>query len=368
MEELMIRLAQPSFPPAAAKRIAEILQSGQLVQGEMVLELEKRICSALEMRHTVAVANGTTALEIALRAAGLGRGDRVGVPAYSFVASANAVLQIGAEPVFFDVLANDLTLDCNRVSEALEQGTLDAVLPVDEFGFPSNIDSLRKSWPQTIIVEDAACAFGTRATPRIGSQSSLTCFSLHPRKVLTSGEGGLICTDSDDLAQISRLLRNHGVVRTRGEIDCVLPGTNSRMTEIQAVLALSQLDALPTGLARRRRIASYYSENLNFEGLRLQSPTSDTLPNWQTFLIRFRGSEERNLAAETLMGAGIESSVGAQCIPALTWYRNRSNAPDPAINFPNAFDAWSTGLAIPLHENMTDLDVECVVETLKKCV
>ena len=217
----MIRLTKPSFSPDVGERIAEILHSGHLVQGEMVAQLENRISSEIGLRHTVAVANGTTALEISLKAAGLGHGGRVGVPAYSFVASANAVLQIGAEPVFFDVLEHDLTLDCDQVAEALGEGVLEAVLPVDEFGFPSDIEKLRRASPQTIIVEDAACAFGTSATPRIGSLSSSTCFSLHPRKVLTSGEGGLICTDNYELDRTSRLLRNHGVVRTDGETDCV---------------------------------------------------------------------------------------------------------------------------------------------------
>lgn len=361
----MIQLAGPTFSPGVIDEISQVLADGQLVHGSRVEEFERESASFLGAEHSVAVMNGTSALELALIALGIGPGNRVAVPAYSFVASASAVIRVGATPVFVDVRSEDLTMDPDLASDLIQRGHLDAILPVDEFGFPSNVSSLKHVDDRVVIVEDAACAFGTESNPKIGAHADVWCYSLHPRKVLTSGEGGLICTNSDDLAARLRLYRNHGMVKSEGGIDCVEAATNARMTEIQAILARDQLQTLGLRLDRRRQIANYYNEELSGSSMVLPEVPEGCLANWQTFLVRFPSSETRDSAANSLAHARIGSSVGAQCIPAMSWYKEKDPATNVATAFPNAWNGWTTGLAIPLHESMSDHEVERVVEALQ---
>lgn len=361
----MIQLAGPTFSPGVVNEISQVLADGQLVQGSRVEEFERESANFLGAKYSVAVMNGTSALELALIALGIGPGNQVAVPAYSFVASASAVVRVGATPVFVDVRSADLTMDPDLASDLIEGGHLDAILPVDEFGFPSDVSHLKHFDGRVVIVEDAACAFGTESNPRIGAYADAWCYSLHPRKVLTSGEGGLICTNNDDLAASLRLYRNHGMVKSEGGIDCVTAATNARMTEIQAILAWDQLQTLGLRLDRRRQIASYYNEELSGSSMVLPEVPAGCLPNWQTFLVRFPSSETRDSAARSLARAQIGSSVGAQCIPAMSWYGKSDPTLNVAAAFPNAWNAWKTGLAIPLHESMSDHEVERVVEALQ---
>lgn len=360
----MIRLAQPLFGTDLLKDIDQIISSGQLIQGSRVEEFENKAAEVVGAEYAVAVTNGTLALELALQALGIGLGSRVGVPAYSFVASASAVHRVGATPVFVDVRATDLTMDVDQILPLLDRNELDGVLPVDEFGFPSDVAALRISGNTTLVVEDAACAFGTESSPRIGDLADAWCYSFHPRKVLTAGEGGLICTNNEGVAETLRLYRSHGIRKLHGELDCGLAGTNARMTEIQAVLALDQLRSLGERLTRRRAIAEIYLDQLRSSALRLPSDSPHVNPNWQTFLVRFPSAAARGAAMRRFADAGIEVSVGAQCIPAMTWYRSQEGASNPAESFPNAWDAWMTGLAIPLHEGMSDGNVEHVLSVL----
>lgn len=362
---LEVGMGQPVFSPEIADQLARVLESGQLVQDRSVEAFEKQAADYLQVSHAIAVSNGTVALELALAKMGVGYGCRVGVPAYSFVASANAVVRVGATPVFIDVQAEDLTMDPQATRILVEDGALDALLPVDEFGFPSSVNRLREIAPSLPIVEDAACAFGTECEPAIGSCADVSCYSLHPRKVLTSGEGGLICTNNDELASEFRLIRNHGMVKSTQGIDSIEIGTNARMTEIQAVLALDQLKTLPSRLERRREIAGMYFRDLQETNLLLpQSPDNIRL-NWQTFLVRFPNSATRNRATVALATHGVASSIAAQCIPAMTAYVKPDNDAHVAAVYPNAWNAWTTGLGIPCHEGMSNENVAKIVTVLK---
>jgi dTDP-4-amino-4,6-dideoxygalactose transaminase len=275
---------------------------------------------------------------------------------------------VGAEPVFVDVREGDLTIDASRVAEAVDRQGVDVIMPVHEFGFPAQIDqiAMHSSLAGIPILEDAACALGTDSVPIIGTFGTLWCYSLHPRKVLTSGEGGLICTNDDSLAARLRLLRNHGLSWSDRGLDCVLPGTNARMTELQAVLALAQTQRLAAVVQRRREIAHRYSERLSVLSITLPPVDMIDSLNWQTYLVRFSSNEAREFAAERLRMAGIESSVGAQCIPAMSWYRARIGASEPSEAFPVSWNAWSRGLALPLHEGMSDDDVDRVIGVLQR--
>ena len=360
----MIRLASPTFGPTLSEEIRQVLNSGQLVQGRQVKEFEDCCANHLGVQHAVAVMNGTTALELGLVALGVGPGVRVGVPAYSFVASASAILRVGATPVFLDVRSSDLTVDPDGVLGAWQRQEIDLFVPVDEFGFPADVEFVRDRAPDLKCLEDAACAFGTTATPPIGSRAEAWCYSLHPRKLVTAGEGGLICTDDEELAAKVRLYRDHGLVRSGEKIDCAVAGTNARMTEIQAVIALDQLRSLNERLSRRRGIADIYLDSLKGGIFELPIVPSQVSPNWQTFLLRFPSGEVRDAVANKLTAGEVGSSVAAQCIPAMSWYRDERPDVEPEVAFPEAWRAWQTGLAIPLHEQMTEEDVETVVDSL----
>lgn len=362
-----IPLSRPDIREEDIARAADVLRTGMLVQGPRVREFEQAVSDLLGQVHTRAVSNGTAALHLALVALGIGPGDEVIVPAFSFVATANVVELVGATPVFVDVDLATYNVDSEGVAAAVTDRTR-AIMPVHEFGLACEIERVvaiaaGRGIP---VIEDAACALGAMSGSRhVGTFGTFGCFSLHPRKAVTSGEGGLVVTGDAHLAQQIDLLRNHGISEIDGAKEFVAAGFNYRMTEFQAALVDSQLRRLTQNLEYRARLAAAYHAQIVNPAVALPTIPAGKVHTWQTFHVLLDTAIDRPAAMRCLQEAGIQTSLGAQCIPAQVYYRTKYGF-DGAREFPNAHRAWRHGLALPMSENLSLDDVAYVAEHINR--
>lgn len=359
----------PGIEPSDIERVMGVLRSGQLVQGPEVAELEARVSACAGTSHAVAVTNGTATLHLTLLALGIGPGDEVVVPAFSYIATANAVELTGARAVFAETDAHTFNVLPSSVEAAITERTR-AIMPVHEFGLSCQIDAIlglgeRYGIP---VVEDAACALGaTYAGRQAGGWGRAGSFSLHPRKSVTSGEGGVVTTNDAALADTLRILRNHGVGTAGGAMDFVTAGFNCRMTDMQAALVNGQIERLPQILAHKARIAQTYLRSLDGSLMQLPVVPDGQNHTWQTFHVVLPGHVSRNQVIETLRQRGIGSNLGAQCIPATRHYALKYGI-DAAAMFPNAHRAYCQGLAIPMHMHLTEEDAQIISKEINKAV
>jgi perosamine synthetase len=263
-----IPFARPEFDEAEARAVAEVLSSGWVSQGPRVARFEELFAERVGARHAVATSSCTTALHLALVLAGVGPGDEVICPSYTFIATANAVLYTGARPVFADIEWDTWNIDPGDAAGRLSPRTR-AIIPVHQVGLAADLDRLAPFAARGVsIVEDAACAVGSTYRGRpIGSHGNLGCFSFHPRKTISTGEGGMLTTDDAELAALARRLRSHGAsvsALSRHQAKGLVSeeyrelGFNYRMSDVQAAIGVEQLQKLDGLLAKRRAIAERY--------------------------------------------------------------------------------------------------------------
>jgi dTDP-4-amino-4,6-dideoxygalactose transaminase len=348
-----IRLAFPDLGEEELAAVAEVLASGQLTMGPRVAELEELVAGACGVEHAVAVSNGTAALHLAVLALGIGPGDEVIVPAYTFPATANVVRLAGATPVLVDVDPATFNLELARVGEAVTPRTR-AVLAVHLFGRPLDWGALREAVPREVfLVEDAAGALGARwqGTP-CGGLGALGCLSFHPRKIVTTGEGGAVTTADGELAGAVRRLRHHGFDEHG---DLPEPSTNYRLADILCAIGIPQLRRLGELLAERARVAAGYSERL--QGLvEVPDANEGDTHGWQGYVIRL---DRRDEALETLRAEGIEVQIGTYALHRFAPYRDQGP-------FPGADAACDHALALPLHSRLADGDLDRVAESIAR--
>lgn len=354
----MIRLAWPDVGAEEAAAVAEVLASGRLTMGPKVAEFEAELARACGREHAVAVSSGTAALHLALLALRLGPGDEVIVPAYTFPATANVVALAGARPVLADVDPETMNLDPERVRKAVTPRTK-AVLAVHLFGRPLDWDALRNAVPADVhLVEDAAGALGSRwQGMACGGLGVVGCLSFHPRKVVTTGEGGAVLCASDELADAVRRLRHHGIVPA-GEFDIPEPGFNYRLSDLQCAVGLVQLRRLEALLEARRRLAEAYAARLTGLAVRTPSAAAGDRHGWQAYVIQL---ERRDDALAVLRGAGIEAQIGTYALHRLGAYRDQGP-------FPGAEACFERALALPFHSRLTEVDLDRVTEVLASIV
>lgn len=349
-----IRLARPDVGEEELRAVAEVLASGQLTMGPKVAELEAALAAAVGTAHAVAVSSGTAALHLAVLALGIGPGDEVIVPAYTFPATANAVELAGARAVLVDVDPATFLVEPARVAEAVTPRTR-AVLAVHLFGRPVDWEALRAAVPpQVILLEDAAGALGARHRGRpCGSLGAAACLSFHPRKIVTTGEGGAVTTDDGALADAIRRLRHHGIGAT-GPVDIATPGFNYRLPDVLCAVGIPQVERLRELLAARERVAGWYGERL--EHL-LRTPTADDgdRHGWQAYVVQL---DRRDDALTGLRARGIEAQIGTYAINQLSAYRGRGT-------YPGADACFARALALPLAGTMSEGDVDRVTAALQ---
>ena len=350
----VVRLARPDVDESELAEIAAVLESGQLTMGPKVEELEELLAAAAGAAHAVAVSSGTAALHLAVLAAGIGPGDEVLVPAYTFPATANVVALAGATPVLVDVDPVTMNVDPGDAARRVTPRTT-AVLAVHLFGRPARLEQL----PELPLVEDAAGAFGAfhRGRP-CGGLGLVGCFSFHPRKIVTTGEGGAVTTDDAQLAERVRSLRHHGWSPSRRYDDMPAGAFNYRLSDVLCALGIPQLRRLDELLAARERVAAGYAERLAGLDVVLPEPDPGDRHGWQAYVIQL---DRRDEVMEQLRAQGIQCQIGTYALHRLGAYRDQGP-------FPGADAAYERALALPLHTRLTDAELDRVAEALDKIV
>jgi perosamine synthetase len=373
-----MKLAAPSFDDAEIALLRQCLDSGWVTQGPLTQRFEEIVAARHAARHAIATTSCTAALHLAVMALGLGAGDEVIVPALTWVTSANCAEYVGATPVFADIDLATFNLDPAAFAAAITSRTR-AVMVVHLFGLAADMGPILETAQRhdIAVIEDAACAIGTTWQGRpLGTLGDVGCLSFHPRKIVTTGEGGMVLTNRDDLAPVLRSLRNHGSTGvppseeephgpwTMATFDRV--GFNLRLSDIQAAVGVAQMAKLDRLLAERRQRARRYSELLSgIQELALPGRAGDTAGHtYQSYVVRLAGGDRRrrNAIMAELATHGIETRPGTHAVHRLGFYaRKYGYAPD---DFPNAVLGEDTTITLPLFPRMTDADQDEVVEAL----
>jgi perosamine synthetase len=366
-EEGWIRVTRPDAGAGALERLREVLASGWLTGGPQVEGFETALASWLDVPHLVAVNSGTSALQLALLACGVRPGDEVLVPDFTIPATANAVEQVGARAVLVDIDLATFNLDLGGAADAITPRTR-ALLPVHQFGRPLPLDELEAFADRhsLLLVEDAACALGAEHRGRrCGTAGRAGCFSFHPRKVLTTGEGGAIATREAAIAERCRALRSHGA-DPRGPADRHYEevGFNYRMSELHAALGLAQMEGLDDVLRRRRALAEAYRARL--EGLpiaQLPEPPHEGRHAYQSYVVLLSEGTPRERLMAFLRSRGIETAVPARAVHTLPYFRRRYGLREGQC--PQSHRASRSALALPLFPAMSEADVDRVALGLR---
>lgn len=375
----VIQISLPSTGEEEWQATREPLMSGWLTQGPKVAQFERAFAVRHSVAHALATTSCTTGLHLILAALGIGPGDEVIVPAFTWVATANVILYCGAVPVLADVDRGTYNIDHADVTRKLSPRTK-AIIAVHLFGLCVDMDALRQIVPAHVtIIEDAACASGAsyKGVPA-GGLAAAAAFSFHPRKSITTGEGGMVTTNDAKLADTANMLRNHGASiseeqRHKGPRPYLLPdfnllGFNYRMTDLQGAVGLVQLAKLDQFIAERDKWAAWYINELaSIPWLRMPQRPTDGDHAWQAFVTYVDAQSAplpRNDIMEQLQRAGISTRPGTHAIHLLGYYRERFGFVPQ--DYPGASDCDANTMAIPLHNRMTADDYRYVVAAIKK--
>ncbi len=372
----MIPVARPCFGAEEEAAVLEVLRSGWVAQGPTTALFEEEFARAVGTRHAIATSSCTTALHLAVIASGAGPGDEVILPSFTFPATANAVLYEGATPVLVDIDPDTLNIDPQAVEAALTDRTR-AILGVHLFGAPCEIGRLAEiaRVRGAFLIEDAACAIGTEIGGRAaGSFGDVACFSLHARKVTTCGEGGMITTDDDAIAERLRSLCNHGADRSaaarhaEGAAPAVVQytqlGYNYRLSDVQAAIGRVQLGRLESFVEERGRIAVAYEAALSgLTGLHLPRRPADGRHSWQSYVVSL--GEDSPIAPEafmaTLADRGVSTRIGTYAVHREPYFRERFGT----LSLPASDAAFLRSVALPIFNGMPDESVEEVIASIR---
>jgi perosamine synthetase len=364
-----IPLMVPNILEEDVRAVSSVLLSGMLVQGDKVEQLEKEIANYLNVKHAIAVTNGTASLHMTLVAMGIGAGDEVIVPALSYIATVNVVELVGAKPVFVDVDLKTFNIDFTKIEEAITPLTK-VIIPVHEFGLVADINEVITIADKhnLYVIEDAACALGATDNKKYaGSFGNAGSFSFHPRKAITSGEGGMVVTNDDDLASKLRALRNHGIEMQNGKMEFILPGFNYRMTDFQAALLSSQFKRFEAILSYKDELANVYKQCIDNDKIKVPVVPIGKKHSWQTFHIIIDDVVNRDNVIIELKKKNIGTNYGAQCLPNEQYYKKQYNLNCDKL-FPNAMVAYKQGLGLPLYEKLTHEQIEDISKILNNII
>jgi dTDP-4-amino-4,6-dideoxygalactose transaminase len=368
----------PLLDKDEADAAREVVLSGWVSQGLQVADFEREFSALVGTTHASAVCNCTAALHLALATLNVGPGDEVITASHSFIATANCIRYCGATPVFVDIDPDTYNIDPARVAEAITPRTR-AILAVHQMGMPCDLGALMALTKRhdLVLIEDAACAAGSQI--RVDEQwdwigkphGHVACFSFHPRKVITTGEGGMLTTSNPKFDGNFRRLRQHGMsvpdtVRHNSPQvifeDYVEVGFNYRMTDVQAAVGRKQLQRLPELVARRRAHASHYAELLgNIEGLRLPVEPEWARSNWQSYCVRLPDHVDQKEVMQNLLDQGIATRRGIMCSHREPPYLTGK----PRHDLRQSELAQDHSILLPLYAQMSENDLVCVADTLK---
>ena len=374
----MIPIALPLLADEEADAARAAVLSGWVSQGPQVAAFEREFAALIGAPYACAVSNCTTALHLALKALNIGPGDEVITVSHSFIATANCIQYCGATPIFIDIDPDVYNIDPDRVSEAISPRTR-AIIAVHQMGMPCDLAALTAlaARHSLALIEDAACAAGSQIRmndrwEHIGKPRGLiACFSFHPRKVITTGEGGMLTTADAELDRKFRLLRQHAMsvpdtVRHGSPQvifeDYLMVGFNYRMTDVQAAVGRKQLERLPELVARRRTLASRYTELLgNIDGLRLPFEPDWARSNWQSYCVRLPDRLEQRAVMQKLLDQGIATRRGIMCSHREAPYSNIEQLND----LRQSERAQDHSILLPIYAQMSENDQDRVAHALR---
>ncbi len=365
-----IPLARPFYDGADLESVRMVLDSRWVAQGPTVQEFERRFAEYCGVGHGVAVNSATSALQLALMALGIKKGDEVIVPDFTFPATGNVALFLGAKVVMADVDPDTYCIDPRDAERKLTARTR-AIIPVHIFGHPADMDAISAlvEGRGIAVLEDAACAHGSEYRGRrVGALGDLSAFSFHARKVISTGEGGMVLTDSKRMAELLAALRSHGMFQSawKREQSFCLPtfrilGYNMRMSDVTAALGLSQLARVGEFVKRRRALARVYNELIFDSRLPVTTPfeAEGCMHNYQTYCVRFLRSGLRDKVLRRLHAAGVGCTIGTYSLSLLPLFTGKCSV---------GRRLFRTTLALPMYHELRDEEVKSVVSELAAAV
>ncbi len=361
----MIRLNKPKVDfSTVMDMLKEVLNSGNLTQGKYLHEFEKCVSEYIGVKHAIATSSATTALHLSLEVLGIQANDEILVSDFTFPATGNVICQVGAKPVLvdcnsesFDMCLSDLK---NKITDKAK-----AIMVVDPFGQPVNIEAIMNiaSQHNLYVIEDAACALGARrGIWKCGNWADFGVFSFHPRKIITTGEGGMITTNDDKLAKKAKILLSHGSIETPNGKSFILNGFNYRMSEINAILGIEQINKVEKIIKKRQDLAQTYIEKLQ-PILNLSIPLSATVEEctFQSFVILLEESLDRDKVIKFMKSKGIETTIGTYAMHTEPAFSRFGYKPQDLLN---SYKFRKHSLTLPLHEKLSKEDIDYVVRSL----
>lgn len=362
----MIPINAPQIGKKEIEAVVKVLESGILTHGlgmgPMVKKFEKEFAKFVEAKHAIAVNSGTAALHLALTAAGIKNGDEVILPSFTFVATAEVIVMAGAKPVFVDIEPETYNISPEKIEKAITKRTK-AIIPVDLYGLPANMQPIKEIAEKhgLLIIEDAAQAHGAgyKGKPP-GAFADAACWSFYASKNMTTGEGGMITTNHDELAEKMHIIRSHG---EKEKYKSIMLGHNYRMPEIQAAIGSVQLEKLPKFLEKRRRNTEKLTAKLkNVEKLKLPTQPQGYQHSWYLYTVKLKNAKEkeRDEILEKLRRKGIDAQVYYKCPIHLMPYYSKFGK----YRLPQTEKAASQVFSLPVHPGVTEKQAEYISEAV----
>ncbi|MGH2411031.1 MAG: DegT/DnrJ/EryC1/StrS family aminotransferase [Chloroflexota bacterium] len=364
---MAIRLTKPYTNEDELREIAGVLATGHLTQGPKVAEFEAGVAQVVGCKHAIAVSSATAALHLAVCALDVGPGDEVAVADFTYPATGNVVALRGAKPVLVDIDLDRFALDPAALEPLLNDRTR-AVIVVHPFGVAAPLAEIQRLCDArgVPVIEDAACAIGATYRGRqVGTFGAAGCFSFHPRKGITTGEGGMVTTNDDRLADRVRRLRNHGAVKSDSTLAFVEAGYNYRMSDLLAAVGVAQLRKLDYILAARRTVAHRYTAALaDVPGLRCPVEPEGALHTYQSYILLLEPETDRDTFLTGLRSRGIECTIGTYALHAQPFF-SQSFGYTPG-QLPQSWQAYSKAVTLPLFVGMTDQEIATVIGAVQE--
>jgi len=366
-----IAISQPSLGLEEWEAAKEPILSGWVLQGPKVLAFEEQFAAYHSVKYAIAVSNCSTALQLAVLALDLMKGDEVLVPSFTWVSTVNAIESAGLIPIFVDVEKDTYNISIED-AKAKKTSRTKAIIPVHLFGLCADMKAIKTHFPELRIIEDAACASGSKIDDEYtGNFGDMACFSFHPRKSITTGEGGMITTNNLKLAEKLRILRNCGLSNQKdpktGMFQVYDLGFNFRLTDIQAAIGIVQLSKMKDLIAFRQNWAKFFDQELEcIDWLALPRYPENYEHTWQSYVVLVdeqKSKYSRNKLMEMLADRGIATRPGTHAVHMLAYYQEKYKFKEN--DFPNSAICNNCTLAIPLHNKMVDEDFFYIVEVLK---
>lgn len=370
----MIKISSPSIDKSEIDAVSRVLKSKWLVEGTVTKRFEDKVAEFVGVKHAIAVNSGTAALHVALLAIGVKKGDAVIIPALTFPATANVVELVGAELIFVDVDARTFNIDpkqfLNKMEEMKKKGRSDkikAIIPVHLAGQSAEMDEIIKIAKEfgLKVIEDAACALGAEYMgKKCGAMGDLGCFSFHPRKVITTGEGGMVVTNSDSFAENVRMFKNHGIKADGNKKIFVEAGLNYRMTDMNAALGIVQMKKINKLIRENIKRADIYNNSFrDVDKLKTPLVVKGNKHIYQTYSLILDADVNRDRMIEMLKDEGIETNFLTYALHVQPYYKEKYGF--RGESYPQSLMIYERSLALPFHESVGSKEIGIISKTIK---